>query len=96
MTKAYTHIFNVTLRSVPEQLRERGFYEIKNGTRDNLPGYYFRDDAFRVWNAMKKYITTAVENHYLIGYCGDDRDRFVREDQSLRSLYSELSRNESA
>ena len=96
MSKAYTSIYNVTKRSVPEQLRERGFFEISNGTVDNLPGYYFRDDAFKVWNAMKKYVTAAVNNHYLIGSCGDDRDQFVRNDQYLLALYEELSRNETA
>jgi curved DNA-binding protein CbpA len=96
MNKAYSTVFDISKRSVPAQLKERGFYEVKNGTGDNLPGYFFRDDASKVWTVMKKYITDAVENHYLVGQCGDDRDKFVRDDQSLQALYKDLAGDDMA
>ena len=96
MTKAYNTIFSIANRGVPKQLEERGFYEITEGMEDNMPGYYFRDDAMRVWKAITKYVKSAVDNQYLVGQCGDDKDVFVREDQALQSLYKDLSRNETA
>lgn len=47
--------------SFPEQLRARGFDEA--GT-DGLAGYHFRDDGFRIWNALQTYISEVVAATY--------------------------------
>jgi len=96
MNKGFSGLFNISMRSVPQQLAQRGFFEIDGSKADNLPGYHFRDDALAVWAVMKKFIRSAVDNHYLIGEFGEDRDRYVRSDQSLQALYSELVRTEKA
>lgn len=47
--------------SFPEQLAARGFYEDK---RDKLEGYYYREDGFKVWNAIGDYTTHTVDKIY--------------------------------
>ena len=98
MTKAYNNWFNVTWRSLPNQLKERGFYEVKTpgGPDDNMPGYHFRDDGFKVWNIMKNYVSTVVDKYYFVGSCGTSRDQFVQNDQIVQALHRELSRQELA
>lgn len=47
--------------SFPEDLRVRGFDE--EGT-DGVQHYYFRDDGFKVWRALERYIGAVVDEFY--------------------------------
>ena len=47
--------------SFPNQLLERGFDE--EGT-DNVEDYYYRDDGFKIWNALTGYVQGVVDATY--------------------------------
>jgi len=47
--------------SFPEQLKSRGFDEKQS---DELKNYYFRDDGFLIWNAIKEYVKSVVDLTY--------------------------------
>lgn len=47
--------------SFPEQLKARGFDEA--GT-DGVPDYHFRDDGFKIWNALMAYVGDVVAAAY--------------------------------
>ena len=42
-------------------LKKRGFNEVRS---DDLDGYYYRDDGFKVWNAFKKHFGNIVCSLY--------------------------------
>lgn len=45
----------------PKMLAARGFDEAGS---DGVAGYYFRDDAYKTWNAIHAYVTEVVEATY--------------------------------
>lgn len=47
--------------SFPEDLARRGFDEAGN---DGVQDYYFRDDGFKIWNAISEYVKDVVESVY--------------------------------
>jgi len=47
--------------SFPEQLKARGFDE---GCTDGLKNYYYRDDGYLIWNAIKGYAKSVVDITY--------------------------------
>jgi hypothetical protein len=53
---------------LPNELARRGFKEVspddQGSDRDPLPGFYYRDDAYRVWNALHRYFTKAINLVY--------------------------------
>ncbi|XP_035677678.1 polyunsaturated fatty acid 5-lipoxygenase-like [Branchiostoma floridae] len=53
--------YNFMKESFPEQLKKRGFDEDRS---DGLEDYYYRDDGMELWNILKKYVTSAVEESY--------------------------------
>jgi len=54
-------------------------------TRDvyDLPGYYYRDDALLLWNAISQYVTDVLQSHYQVT---DD----IVNDQELQAWKNEL------
>ena len=87
MQKVYQQ-FHFQERSFPEELKSRGFYEVKNN-RDNLPGYYFRDDGFKIWTAMNHFVSDVIQRQYLVNI--ELKDEFIKNDPILQSLYYELT-----
>eukprot|EP00058_Branchiostoma_floridae_P011775 XP_002597263.1 hypothetical protein BRAFLDRAFT_66398 [Branchiostoma floridae] len=53
--------YNFMKESFPEQLKKRGFDEERS---DGLEDYYYRDDGMELWNILKKYVTSAVDESY--------------------------------
>jgi len=47
--------------SFPEQLKSRGFDEKQS---DGLQNFYYRDDGFLIWNAIKEYVKSVVDLTY--------------------------------
>jgi hypothetical protein len=62
-------------------LKARGFDEDKT---DELEGYYYREDGFLVWNAMKKHFERVVEKLY------NKSDREVANDHALQAWCHEV------
>lgn len=67
--------------SFPEQLKTRGFDEAGS---DGVEDFYFRDDGFKIWNAIKEYVTNVVEIEY-------NRDRAVAEDSVIQNWAAETA-----
>ena len=51
--------------------------------KDQLPGYYYRDDGFQVWDALEKYTTDVIDAFY---ECDDD----VKNDIELKNWANEI------
>ncbi|CAH1265658.1 ALOX5 [Branchiostoma lanceolatum] len=68
--------YNFTKESFPEQLKKRGFAE--DGS-DGLEDYYYRDDGMTLWNILKKYVTSAVDESY-------KTDQDVEADKELQAF----------
>ncbi|RUS22218.1 lipoxygenase [Endogone sp. FLAS-F59071] len=72
--------------SFPEELRSRGFTE--DGS-DNLKNYYFRDDGFKIWHAIKAYVVKVVHELF-------KDDESVKSDEAVQAWYKELTSPELA
>ena len=63
--------YNVHWTNLKENIRERG---VDNA--DLLPGYYYRDDNLKIWNAIETYAREIVDLFY-------SSDNDVKEDKEL-------------
>jgi arachidonate 5-lipoxygenase len=59
--------WNIMEKSFPNEMKSRGFYEVKEGVKDNLPGYYYRDDGFKIWHAIRNYVKSVVSRPDVYG-----------------------------
>ena len=58
-------VFNLTARSFPNEMAARGFpYVVPGSSSDNLPGYWYRDDGYRVWFAIESYVSEVLRDFY--------------------------------
>lgn len=64
-------------------LKSRGF---DADCSDGLSGYYYRDDGFKIWNALKNYVSSIVDELY-------DSDDSVLADSLLQDWCQELIHN---
>eukprot|EP01087_Luapelamoeba_hula_P006965 TRINITY_DN1704_c0_g1_i2.p1 TRINITY_DN1704_c0_g1~~TRINITY_DN1704_c0_g1_i2.p1 ORF type:complete len:1532 (-),score=208.78 TRINITY_DN1704_c0_g1_i2:397-4689(-) len=90
MQKAYTTRFSLMDRAFDKEMAARGFYEVTSAEDDNLPGYYYRDDGYKLWNAIKKYVTIVVHHPDVYGNDQWTDSRIQRDDQ-LQALKRELA-----
>lgn len=51
-------------------LAKRGF--TADASVDGLDNFYYRDDGFRVWNALTRYVSSVLHGHYGVGAAGDE------------------------
>ena len=51
--------YNIHWTNIKRNTKERGVDDPKT-----LPGYYYRDDGLKVWNAMESYIRNVVDDFY--------------------------------
>ena len=58
MKKYYKNI-NWSSYDLPKVLKERGVDD-----PEKLPGFHYRDDAVRLWKAIKDYVTRIVSIYY--------------------------------
>lgn len=66
-------------------LAKRGF--TADAAADGLDNFYYRDDGFRVWNALTRYVSTVLTGHYGVGVVGDEA---VARDQVLVDWCAEM------
>ena len=83
MANDYRDNFRLDELALPKQLAKRGFKAVKQGRRDVLPGYAYRDAGLMYWSALKKYIDAAVRSVYL----SNDQ---VTDDEELMAMLYEL------
>jgi len=67
--------------SFPGDLRNRGFTE--DGS-DGVKDYYYRDDGFKIWYAIKDYVQTVVHELY-------ENDKSVANDPAIHAWYEEVT-----
>ena len=58
MEKYYKNV-NWSSYDLPKVLKDRGVDDT-----EKLPGFYYRDDALRLWNAIKDYINRILSIYY--------------------------------
>ena len=51
--------YNIHLTNIKRNTKERGVDDPKT-----LPGYHYRDDGFKLWNAMESYVRNVVDDFY--------------------------------
>lgn len=61
-------------------LKKRGFDEVRS---DDVDGYYYRDDGFKVWNAFKKHFSNIICGLY-------ESDDKVAKDEHIQAWCDEL------
>ncbi len=74
-------IYNVDSTNVKKNTKERGVDD-----PDKLPGYYYRDDGYLVWDATEKYVRGVID----IFYSNDDE---VKNDKELQNFADDLYTN---
>jgi arachidonate 5-lipoxygenase len=72
--------------SFPDELASRGFDE---DCHDEVDGYYYRDDGFKIWRALERYVTEIVAAVY-------PGDRAVAADEVVQRWAFECSAEELA
>ena len=70
--------FNLQMNNIAKDLKERGV-----DNEEQLPGYKYRDDGLKIWDALKSYVEGIISLYY-----GSDED--VKDDMELRSWSQDL------
>lgn len=79
-------------QAFPMQLRLRGF---DPEGKDGLKGYYYREDGMRIWKALHRYVTSAVESYYDVK-SSEAKDELVAKDELLDAWCHEMRDKEKA
>lgn len=80
------------IRKTFEQFRYKNwnvadhFEKVGTGRKDTLPEYYFRDDALRLWRAIKDFVGEVLAMYYKTS--GD-----VANDDELKAFTTDLNKN---
>ena len=77
MRKGFREFCFDTDWDLPLNIKKRGV--------ENLPNYYFRDDATLIWNAINEYINDIINIFY-------DSDDQVRDDPEIKEWWNEIYR----
>jgi hypothetical protein len=64
INRYYSSLMNGSEEYFPNQMKKRGFYPVEDPSKDNLPGYYYRDDGYKAWFATRKYVETVIKNSF--------------------------------
>ena len=73
--------YNIHCTNIKRSTKERGVDDPKT-----LPGYYYRDDGLKLWNAMESYIRPIVDQYYK-----DDAE--VKGDSELQKWADDIHTN---
>ena len=57
--KRTSSLYSVHWTNIVKSCKDRGV-----DNTDKLPGYYYRDDGIKVWNAIKKFVGTILDLYY--------------------------------
>ncbi len=73
--------YNVHTSNIKRWAKERG---VDNA--EQLPGYYYRDDEIKVWDALEKYTGDIIDQYY-------ETDEDVANDEELQAWAHDLHTN---
>lgn len=74
-------IYNIQMTNIRRNVKERGC-----DNPDELPEYYYRDDGFKVWDALNTFVTDIINIYY-------KSDDDVKEDSELMDWAIEINTN---
>eukprot|EP01116_Phalansterium_solitarium_P010465 TRINITY_DN2526_c0_g1_i5.p1 TRINITY_DN2526_c0_g1~~TRINITY_DN2526_c0_g1_i5.p1 ORF type:complete len:1551 (-),score=496.26 TRINITY_DN2526_c0_g1_i5:713-5365(-) len=92
MQAAY-RVYNHSARSFPVELQLRGFGPVDQpgSASDPLPGYHYRDDGFKLWNAIRDYVSEVLSSPDIYGGTPQQSAWKIAADAQLAALWRELS-----
>ena len=73
--------YSVHWTNIKRSIKERGVDD-----PDKLPGYYYRDDGLKIWNALEKFVHSIVDEFY-------PSDSAVQEDKELQHWAQDIHTN---
>ena len=73
--------YSVHWTNIVRHTKERGVDNC-----EQLPGYHYRDDGIKLWNAMEKFASEMIHKFY-------QSDEDVKEDQELQSWAADIHTN---
>lgn len=73
-------------QAFPAQLKLRGF---DPEAKDGLDNYYYRSDGMRIWNALSRYVKTALKSFYSSD-TAESRDAMISGDEILAAWCTEM------
>ena len=76
--KRYGRMFNVHVNNIKRSVKERGVDD-----PNVLPGYYYRDDGLKIWNAIEAYVKDIIDMFY-------SNDADVKGDPELQNWAKEV------
>lgn len=74
-------VFSVYWSNIKQNIKERGVSD-----SSKLPGYYYRDDGFKIWDAIEGYARTIIDQFY-------KDDATVATDKELQSFCIDVHEN---
>ena len=74
-------LHQVQWTNIVQHAKERGVDD-----PDKLPGYYYRDDGTKIWNAIKKFVEGIVDEFY-------STDEDVQKDTEIQSWAEDVHKN---
>ncbi len=81
LTRRAGHAYNVHWTNIKRNVRKRGVNDAKQ-----LPGYYYRDDGLKVWQAIEDFARYIIKEFY-------SSDSDVAGDKELQNWASDLHTN---
>jgi arachidonate 5-lipoxygenase len=73
--------YSVYWTDIVGSVKERGVHN-----QEQLPGYYYRDDGVKIWNATEKYVSGIIGEYY-------KTDEDVKSDKELQSWAEDIHTN---
>jgi len=87
----YREKWSMATAAFPHKMKAHGFEEVKNpgSDEDILPGYFYRDDGYKLWQALTTYITTSINDIY-------KNDADVVNDSQLQQVWRDFKQKDAA
>jgi len=87
----YREKWSMATAAFPHKMKAHGFEEVKNpnSEEDILPGYFYRDDGYKLWQALTTYITTSINVIY-------KSDEGVVNDSQLQQVWLDFKQKDAA